>query len=404
MRFSHALGLAAGLRGLLLAWGSYQDARGPVPYTDVDYFVFSDAAACVVRPDAANCYPAKGLWASAALGDPYARATYRYTPLLALLLTPNALLHPAFGKVLFVVCDLLVGALLYRLCRRVGAEKQRATNAVAALWLLNPIVANISTRGSSEAVIGALVVSTLSLAERGSWDAAAILYGLAVHFKIFPVVYGSSLLSAMARGGDLRGSLVRMARFGVLSLATFAGHNAVLFLLWGRPFLHHTFLYHLGRLDHRHNFAPYFYPFYLAGSPASISVTLVQRLARHPFVAFVPQLGLSLVLGAFGGRQGLPFAWLAQTIAFVAFNKVSTSQYFLWFLWLLPPSLARLRLSRRSAIVLGGAWVGGQAVWLSQAYQLEIAGRARFVEVWAGSLLFLAVQSWLLRRLVSAFH
>src|SRR6202161_1340819 len=47
--------------------------------------------------------------------SPYRRETYRYTPLLALLLTPNEWLHPSFGKYLLAACDILKGVLIYKL-------------------------------------------------------------------------------------------------------------------------------------------------------------------------------------------------------------------------------------------------------------------------------------------------
>ena len=72
------------LRLALVVFGEWQDAHLEVRYTDVDYLVFSDAAASV-----------------AAGGSPFARATYRYSPLLAFLLLPNSLLHAAWGKLLF---------------------------------------------------------------------------------------------------------------------------------------------------------------------------------------------------------------------------------------------------------------------------------------------------------------
>jgi phosphatidylinositol glycan class M len=87
---------------------------------------------------------------------------------------------------------------------------------------------------------------------------------------------------------------------------------------WGHPFLEHTFIYHISRLDHRHNFSPYFYPIYL-------SLTSASSILRHPLASFAPQLGLSVGLGfVFGDDLGM--AWFVQTFAFVTFNKVCTSQ------------------------------------------------------------------------------
>ncbi|KPV71633.1 glycosyltransferase family 50 protein [Rhodotorula graminis WP1] len=390
MRLSGWLALAALLRAALLVWGTYQDAHSPVKYTDVDYLVFSDAALCLARP--ASPTPT--------------RATYRYTPLVALALVPNLLVHPLCGKLLFSLCDLVVGALLHALLVRRGATERYAGRAVAAAWLVNPIVANISTRGSSEALVGALVVSTLSLAERARWDAAAALFGVAVHVKIFPFLYGSSLVAALAASarGDAWRALRRMLRFGVVSFACFMGLNGALYLLFGQPFVQETFLYHLSRLDHRHNFSAYFYPFYLSASPSSPAPSSAwQHLARHPLAAFLPQLVLSLGLGALFGAQDLPFAWLVQTVAFVTFNKVCTSQYFLWYLWLLPAALPSLSFSPRRAILVGSVWALTQALWLSQAFRLEMLAEPRFREVWAAGIVFLVGQSWVLAEVLGAW-
>ena len=45
-------------------------------------------------------------------GSPFDRHTYRYTPLLALILTPNVFLHPLWGKFLFVAFDLFSALLI----------------------------------------------------------------------------------------------------------------------------------------------------------------------------------------------------------------------------------------------------------------------------------------------------
>lgn len=159
--------------------------------------------------------------------SPYTRATYRYTPLLALLLAPNEWLHPAFGKVLFAACDILAGVLMYELLvsdilplsrpRSRSApttkpreskqtpedegdgERRRQATALVALHLLSPLVFTISTRGSSESVLVLFVLGTLHCALRARWDAAAVLLGLSTHWKIYPVVYAAACLGVIGR-------------------------------------------------------------------------------------------------------------------------------------------------------------------------------------------------------------
>jgi hypothetical protein len=80
------------IRLVLLAMGSYIDENSVLPYTDIDYFVFTDAAS----------YVSSGL-------SPYLRHTYRYTPLLAWILAISN------GKVLFLASDLLVYLLLQKI-------------------------------------------------------------------------------------------------------------------------------------------------------------------------------------------------------------------------------------------------------------------------------------------------
>ena len=92
---------------------------------------------------------------------------------------------------------------------------------------------------------------------------------------------------------------------------------------WGPPYLHSAFLYHFTRLDVRHNFAPHFLPAYLGRVDGAISAAPGTAGA---LVGFVPQAAVVLLLGALLGKHDLVFACAAQTLAFVTFNKVSTSQ------------------------------------------------------------------------------
>ncbi|KAJ6525628.1 glycosyltransferase family 50 protein [Mycena capillaripes] len=431
LSFRNVLVLSVALRVGLILYSEWHDAHNVVKYTDIDYRVFSDAARFLLQPGAENQAqgPLKKLVKlNLTVGDPYTRDTYRYTPLLSLLLTPNELLHPSFGKYLFAACDIFNGLLIYDLLisfvlpaasPAAAQTRENATRATlySALHLLNPLVFTISTRGSSESILSLFVLLTLYAALKGRWDAAAVALGLSTHWKIYPVIYGVACLgviggpaTAPAWKGYLR-TLVnpRTIRFAALSAFTFLALGAGCYLVWGYPFLYESYLYHLHRLDHRHNFSPYFYLIYLTypslDAAATLDLPLWNRILRSPLTSFVPQMALAFGTGlAFGRRNDdLVFAWFVQTVVFVLFNKVCTSQYFLWYLLLLPLLLPRLSISRQNAILYVGVWVGTQALWLSEAYQLEFLGENVFFGLWVRGLIYVVGNCWVLSGIMDGY-
>jgi phosphatidylinositol glycan class M len=330
------IGASIALRAVLLVYGAWQDAHSPIKYTDIDYLVFTDAARYVSRG-----------------ASPYARDTYRYTPLLAWLLLPTTWDSIpgffSFGKALFALADVVAGWLIARvLVSAYGMSQSRALK-YASVWLLNPMVANISTRGSSEGLLGVLVVGLLWAVLSRRVSLAGVILGLGVHFKIYPFIYGPAVIWWLdaERDGSLspRGTataraatrekakhenqdiLSKMVDFltparihlTLVALATFSALNVSMYILYGLPFAHNTYLHHLTRIDHRHNFSPYSTLLYL--SAAGGVRTAFESLA------FIPQLLLSvLVIPLVLGKKSLAGTMLAQTFAFVTFNKVCTSQ------------------------------------------------------------------------------
>ncbi|GAW21214.1 hypothetical protein ANO14919_107320 [Xylariales sp. No.14919] len=426
---------AALLRVGMLLYGLWQDANTPVKYTDIDYLVFTDAARFTF---------------ASSTGSPYERETYRYTPLLAWLLYPTTLPGAfcfSLGKVLFAAADLLAGYLIIQVLRRHMRMPLDRACRFAGIWLLNPMVATISTRGSSEGLLGVLVTALLWAALEKRVVLSGVLLGLGVHFKIYPFIYAPAVIwwmdeehmattapatSKTESGGKAKGDvqeppstpLAKITAFvtperiklTLVSLAIFAGLNMVMYAIYGMPFITHTYLHHVTRVDHRHNFSPYNVLLYLTSSSSSTS-TLPLPLSSSPgqyqtqswapgieSVAFIPQLLLSTVLiPLVGAKKDLPTTMMAQTFAFVAFNKVCTSQYFLWYMVFLPLYLPNSSLLRKP--VLGvtalALWVVTQGLWLQQGYNLEFLGLSTFVPgLWLSSLTFFAVNCFILGLII----
>ncbi|CAD6225726.1 unnamed protein product [Miscanthus lutarioriparius] len=401
--------VSAALRLALVVFGEWQDAHLEVRYTDVDYLVFSDAAASV-----------------AAGGSPFARATYRYSPILAFLLLPNSLLHAAWGKLLFSAADLLVGLFIDTILELRGIpEKMRMWSVIA--WLFNPFTFTIGTRGNCEPIVCAVMLWILICLMKGRVLQAAFWYGLIVHFRIYPIIYAIPFVIVLGKGyagpvgrptltmwrskqqlqndkvsqkedptsflatvwGFLSNSISRnVILFGLLSGSMFFAWAGVFFYLYGWDFLNEALLYHLTRTDPRHNFSIYFYHIYLHHQQGFSSI---QRLA-----SFLPQLVVQLALILRFSRD-LPFCMFLQTVAFVAFNKVMTAQYFVWFFCLLPLILPwssmKLKWKGLACMVV---WMGSQLHWLMWAYLLELKGRNVFVQLWVAGLMFLAANTFVM--------
>ncbi|KAK6150325.1 hypothetical protein DH2020_015257 [Rehmannia glutinosa] len=398
-------------RVFLILYGEWQDAHMEVRYTDVDYFVFSDAASLMASGK-----------------SPYERSTYRYSPLIAFLLMPNSFLHQSWGKFLFSASDLLVGLLIHRILKLRGVPEKLCTYSTM-VWLFNPFTFTIGTRGNCEPIVCSMILWILMCLMNDRLLQAAFWYGLVVHLRIYPIIYAlpiilildprhfqtgkkpvlmdwsSSTLNSSSGASDSKitrsqyiwnffTSIItwRRVTFGIISGSTFFILTGLCFYLYGWDFLHEALLYHLTRTDPRHNFSIYFYHIYIHYER---EFSILEKL-----IAFLPQFIVQLVL-IFHFALDLPFCFFLQTLAFVAFNKVITAQYFVWFFCLLPLILpwSNMKLKWKGLACIS-LWIGAQTHWLMWGYLLEFRGKNVFFQLWLASLLFLAANTFVIINVI----
>ena len=444
--------LCGGLvRLCLLVWGEWQDHHMAVPYTDIDYGVFSDGA----------LLQAKG-------ASPYERATYRYSPVVsgnqpnssrrtlsedaadvssplsarcssaasccvvlcgcvvsAWLLFPVVWL-PWFGKLLFSACDCVLAALLHSLLCLRGVP------SAVSLWcvcvqLFNPLSLAVSTRGNGDVLHLCVLYAMLLCMARHRGLLAAVCFGVAVHLRLYPVVFLPTLLLSLdshycTGGGQcqcgldgpewLQRPLIALTSaasfvcrplpsallcapsaaatrhrvlFAVVSGATFCALFALCFALYGRPFVTESVTHHIGRVDTRHNFSLLFYPAYLTAQQQQSHSPATAAIAS--LASFVPQLLLSAVC-AVRLSSDVWLCLLLQTAVFVSWNKVVTAQYFAWYVGLLPLVLPFSRLPSAALLALSASWLLAELHWLSWAYRVELLGLPAFAGLHAASCAF----------------
>ncbi|KAL4325978.1 hypothetical protein GQ457_11G004890 [Hibiscus cannabinus] len=393
----------------LILYGEWQDAHMEVRYTDVDYIVFSDAASLMASGQ-----------------SPYKRTTYRYSPLLAFLLIPNSFFSPSWGKFLFSASDLFVGLFIRIILKQRKVPDHLCTYSML-IWLFNPFTFTIGTRGNCEPIVCAMILWIIICLINGNVIQAACWYGLIVHFRIYPIIYALPIIlfldphifqsnvkpllcewtSDQGKTRQINSevtdqfdawtafkSIFTRSRilFGLVSGSVFLLCTGFFFRLYGWEFLHEALLYHLTRTDPRHNFSIYFYHIYLNYER---DLSVLEKL-----ISFLPQFIVQMVL-VFCFAKDLVFCFFVQTVAFVAFNKVITAQYFVWFFCLLPLILPwtnmKLKWKGLSCIFL---WMGAQTHWLLWGYLLEFKGKNVFLQLWMAGLLFLAANTFILILLI----
>uniref|UniRef100_A0AC34QAL5 GPI mannosyltransferase 1 n=1 Tax=Panagrolaimus sp. JU765 TaxID=591449 RepID=A0AC34QAL5_9BILA len=327
-----------------------------------------------------------------------------------------AQIHDYYFHILFCFVDIVVGWLLLRIRRLQNAEFVDSTGRIPAkydqvfdvyaLWLFNPLTIIISTRGSADSLHVLAILSTLYFLKQENWVLAAVIHGFgAIHLRIYPIIYLPSIFlffvykKKVFGFGDLivkcfvnwKGFL-----YSLIALICFALTIVACYFLYGGFGIYQYLLYHFSRSDPKHNFSPYFLPIYLAYDDPVM-------LKWISTAAFVPQL-VAIVGFALKYAKDLEFCWFLTTFAFVSFNKVCTSQYFVWYVIFTPIIANSLQITTSKIIKLVICWFGAQGIWLSCAYLLEFQGWDMFVQVWLASLLFLAVNCWIIVSLMKTYR
>lgn len=441
------------IRLVLIAYGEFQDQVSEVPYTDVDYRVVTDGARHIYNgrsPFNRHTYRYTPLLAIFLLPNIYLHRCF------------GKILFAVFDLVIAVIIKLIIvdeyhlminqsnsieenkAKMEKKFSNGAGKAKvrpssskkeasgkwfsssdrqkfERMGNFSAYVWLYNPLTMVIATRGNGDAITCSLVLMSiyylLKIQENGSREKeneknvimCGIFHGLAIHFRLYPIFF--SLAYYMYLSDDrtqINGipsivkCILRPNRKQVLLIVSVMKvlifTTGIFYLLYNYQFLYESIIYHLVRKDTRHNFSLYFYLQYLNSG----EVNIVEKL-----LTVMPQLVLIILISFHfcRTRQTIQFALLLIAFIMVTYNPVITSQYFVWFLSLLPLTVNNFRsLTIRQIIILPSLWFLGQGLWLLSAYFLEFKGINSFDFIWLASVIFFIINIIIVQVLIENYE
>ncbi len=142
---------------------------------------------------------------------------------------------------------------------------------------------------------------------------AGLIYGFAIHFKIYPVIIG--LLICLYISKDEFIINLKVIKFAFNTLISFSSLTYYFYLKYGWTFLYESTLYHFIRTDFKHNFSPQFLFIYLSKDK---QISLSESL-----MLFLPSIILVIMI-SIRFREHLIFGCYSCLIIFVHLNKIWT--------------------------------------------------------------------------------
>ncbi|MES1919409.1 GPI mannosyltransferase 1 [Bonamia ostreae] len=210
---------------------------------------------------------------------------------------------------------------------------------------------------------------------------AGLTLGLSIHLRIYPVIFVFSIFLYILRRKQKNAFLPLFKFFAAVSIS-FVSLFILCYNLYQNDFFENSYLYHLKRIDLKHNFSIYFYYFYLFSQNSSNFVKILK------FVPFIVQTALIFAI-SLKFYANLFQSLFFLSFCFVTFNKVYTAQYLSWYYCLMPLAINRMTITEMICIV--GLSTVAQVNWIYWSEMLEGQGEQVFLQLFFGCvLMFLA--------------
>ena len=398
--------------GLIVA-NDLVDKHLNINYTDIDYHVISDGARHIITSQ-----------------GPYKRASYRYSPYFAVIMLPNIYIHYDLAKVFICLIDVSVGKLIEVLLNiqedcDIKPKDKYDFRIISLLYIFNPLMIYISTRGSTDCLMTFLIILTIILIEMKLNVFAGIVYGFSVHMSIYPLIYFvsfylyigyknlskietenssksllmvlvSKILSLVSNIKRILHSILNLNSiiFAICATFTFITLFNFFFLIYGRGFVYETYLHHLIRKENRNNYSLYFYMNYLNYSTYSSKIL--------SYITILNQFCL-VISSSVKLFPKINFCIFVQTMVLVTFNHSVRVQCFVCYMSLLPLLLPYNDLFKSKKIILTvftAIWAFYVLLWGVLSIIFENMGYSVFLEMWVSTILFFFTNCFFLSILI----